>query len=88
MGCLYQLNLLSMKNENNNQIFQNLNINSSYLNELLKTDNITQHLNILVEMDKISLNDIKSDRKLLKVYRIENEKNLKVNIIQNMFYFI
>lgn len=77
-----------MKNENNNQIFQNLNINSSYLNELLKTDNITQHLNILVEMDKISLNDIKSDRKLLKVYRIENEKNLKVNIIQNMFYFI
>jgi hypothetical protein len=80
MGCLYQLNLLSMKNENNNQIFQNLNINSSYLNELLKTDNITQHLNILVEMDKISLNDIKSDRKLLKVYRLENEKDLKVNI--------
>jgi len=80
MGCLYQLNLLSMKNENNNQIFQNLNINSSYLNELLKTGNITQHLNILVEMDKISLNDLKSDRKLLKVYRIENEKDLKVNL--------
>ena len=69
-----------MKNENNNQIFQNLNINSSYLNELLKTGNITQHLNILVEMDKISLNDLKSDRKLLKVYRIENEKDLRVNI--------
>ena len=80
MGCLQQLKSLSMKNENNNQIFQNSSIESTYLNELLKTNNITQNLNILIEMDKITLNNIESQRKLLNNYKIENEQDLKVNI--------
>ena len=88
MACLYQLKSLSMKNENNNQIFQNSSIESTYLNELLKTNNITQNLNILIEMDKITLNDIESDSKLLNVYSIKNEKDLKVIIIYILFYFI
>ena len=80
MGCLYQLKSLSMKNENNNQIFQNSSIESTYLNELLQTNNITQNLKFLIEMNKSTLNDIESHRKLLNVYSIKTEKDLKVII--------
>jgi len=80
MACLYQLNSLSMKNENNNQIFQNSSIESTYLNELLQTNNITQNLKFLIEMNKSTLNDIESYRKLLNIYSIKTEKDLKVII--------
>jgi hypothetical protein len=80
MACLYQLNSLSMKNEDNNQIFQNSSIESTYLNELLQTNNITQNLKFLIEMNKSTLNDIESHRKLLNVYSIKTEKDLKVII--------
>jgi hypothetical protein len=80
MACLYQLKSLSMKNENNNQIFQNSSIESTYLNELLQTNNITQNLKFLIEMNKSTLNDIESHTKLLNVYSIKTEKDLKVII--------
>jgi len=88
MACLYQLKSLSIKNENNNQIFQNSSIESTYLNELLQTNNLTQNLNFLIEMDKSTLNDLESHRKLLNVYSIKNEKDLKVIIIYILFYFL
>ena len=88
MGCLYQLKSLSLKNEKNNQIFQNSSIECTYLNELLQTNNLTQNLNFLIEMDKSTLNDLESHRKLLNVYSIKNEKDLKVIIIYILFYFI
>ncbi len=73
----------------NPEINLNLNINSSYLNELLQTetDKSTQNLNILIEMDKITLNNVESHRKLLNNYKIENEQDLKVNMNYILCFF-